>query len=186
MKTTVVGSYPIPSWLRQAGTREALRDAVLAVLKTQELAGLDVICDGEISRFDVNHPDTNGMIDYFLAPLEGIDVHPTRRDIQKFRESEVSGYRREPAAILRDTPLGEGQLNLLKDWEFVRDLSERPQKFTVTGPHMLSKVCVDHQYGSPEELAMALAEIFREQVAGIDAAVLQVDEANIPGAQQEG
>jgi 5-methyltetrahydropteroyltriglutamate--homocysteine methyltransferase len=37
-----------------------LRDAIMVVTKTQELAGLDVISDGELSRFDVNHPETAG------------------------------------------------------------------------------------------------------------------------------
>ena len=67
--TTVVGSYPIPSWLAALPTAVNLRDALLVVLKTQELAGIDVVADGELSRFDVGHPETNGMIDYFVRPL---------------------------------------------------------------------------------------------------------------------
>src|SRR2546422_8549242 len=132
--TTVVGSYPVPSWLPQARSREALRDATLAVLKIQENAGIDVISDGELSRFDVNHPETNGMIDYFLGPMEGVDVHPTRNDIEDFRRSEVSRYRNEPAAIVRG-PIKEGHLNLLRDWELVRGLTRHRLKFTCTGPH---------------------------------------------------
>ena len=62
LQTTVVGSYPVPRWLPRAGTREALRDAVLSVLKIQENAGIDVISDGELSRFDVDHPETNGLL----------------------------------------------------------------------------------------------------------------------------
>ena len=72
IQTTVVGSYPVPAWLAAFPTATALRDAILVVLKTQELAGLDVIADGELSRFDVNHPETNGMIDYFIRPMSGI------------------------------------------------------------------------------------------------------------------
>ena len=37
--TTVVGSYPVPEWLRAHPSEPALRDAVLVVMKTQELAG---------------------------------------------------------------------------------------------------------------------------------------------------
>ena len=51
IQTTVVGSYPVPAWLAAFPTATALRDAILVVLKTQELAGLDVIADGELSRF---------------------------------------------------------------------------------------------------------------------------------------
>ena len=67
IKTTVVGSYPLPTWLAAYPSVPNLRDAVLVVLKTQELAGLDVISDGELTRFDVNHPETNGMIEYIRA-----------------------------------------------------------------------------------------------------------------------
>ncbi len=65
IQTTVVGSYPVPAWLRVYNTRESLRVAMLVVLKTQELAGIDVVADGELYRWDINHPETNGMIDYF-------------------------------------------------------------------------------------------------------------------------
>ena len=61
IKTTVVGSYPVPSWLVGNTSRLVLRDAVMAVLKSQELAGLDLVTDGELMRFDPSHPETNGM-----------------------------------------------------------------------------------------------------------------------------
>jgi hypothetical protein len=68
---TIVGSYPTPEWLRVRPTRDSLRDATLVVVRTQGLAGIDVVSDGELSRFDVNHPETNGMIDFFVGPLDG-------------------------------------------------------------------------------------------------------------------
>ena len=71
IQTTVVGSYPVPAWLRVYNTRESLRDAMMVVLKTQELAGIDVVADGELYRWDINHPETNGMIDYFVRPAPG-------------------------------------------------------------------------------------------------------------------
>lgn len=185
LKTTVVGSYPVPQWLPQAGTREALRDAVLSVLKIQENAGVDVVSDGELSRYDVNHPETNGMIDYFLKPLGGVDALPTLTDVRRFRESAVGEYRREPAAVVRGE-LGEGRLNLPRDWEFVRDLTMRPLKFTCTGPHMLAKVVMDQHYRDPRKLSLAIAEILARQIASIDASIVQIDEANITGHPDEG
>jgi len=74
IRTTVVGSYPVPQWLYNNSSRVALRDAVMVVLKTQELAGLDVVADGEMNRFDPSHPETNGMIDYFTTRMSGIFV----------------------------------------------------------------------------------------------------------------
>ncbi|TMH72179.1 MAG: methionine synthase, partial [Betaproteobacteria bacterium] len=66
--TTVVGSYPLPEWLSRAPSEQALVDATRVVIATQESAGIDVVCDGELYRFDVNHPETNGMIEYFVRP----------------------------------------------------------------------------------------------------------------------
>ena len=40
IRTTVVGSYPLPAWLAALPNAVHLRDAVLVVLKTQELAGI--------------------------------------------------------------------------------------------------------------------------------------------------
>ena len=45
--TTVVGSYPIPDWLAAMPSQQALIDATRVVFKTQEMAGIDVVADGE-------------------------------------------------------------------------------------------------------------------------------------------
>ena len=68
IKTTVVGSYPMPDWLQALPSEQGLLDATRVVIHLQEQAGIDLVCDGELSRFDVNHPETNGMIDYFVRP----------------------------------------------------------------------------------------------------------------------
>jgi 5-methyltetrahydropteroyltriglutamate--homocysteine methyltransferase len=87
IQTTVVGSYPVPAWLRVYNSRESLRDAMLVVLKTQELAGIDVVADGELDRWVINHPETNGMIDY-LNP-QGRPCRsrcfPRRSRVERFR-----------------------------------------------------------------------------------------------------
>ena len=72
IRTTVVGSYPVPEWLAAAPSEQALTDATRVVLHTQEQAGIDLVCDGELYRFDLNHPETNGMIEYFVRPLSGV------------------------------------------------------------------------------------------------------------------
>jgi 5-methyltetrahydropteroyltriglutamate--homocysteine methyltransferase len=46
--TTVVGSYPVPEWLAAAPSEQALTDATRVVIATQEQAGIDVVCDGEL------------------------------------------------------------------------------------------------------------------------------------------
>jgi 5-methyltetrahydropteroyltriglutamate--homocysteine methyltransferase len=184
MKTTVVGSYPVPQWLRVYGTRESLRDAIMVVMKTQELAGLDVISDGELYRWDINHPETNGMIDYFIRPLSGIEVQLDRQRLDKFRQQMGMAYRSEPAGMVARA-LGPGTLNLLRDWERVKPLTNKPLKFTVTSPYMLAKVLLDEHYRDLSKLVMALADILAEQLQGIAAAVVQVDEANLTGHPED-
>lgn len=72
IRTTVAGSYPLPDWLAAAPSEQALEDATRVVLHTQETAGIDLVCDGELYRFDLNHPESDGMIGYFARPMQGI------------------------------------------------------------------------------------------------------------------
>src|SRR5512134_3307781 len=109
VRTTVIGSYPVPEWLRALPNSVNLRDAVMVVMKSQELAGIDVIADGELSRFDVNHPETNGMIDYFIAPLGGIHTQLSRRELEAFRSLPGMQFRTRPAGVVRGA-LDEGRL----------------------------------------------------------------------------
>jgi 5-methyltetrahydropteroyltriglutamate--homocysteine methyltransferase len=60
-----------------------------------------------------------------------------------------------------------------------------PLRFTLTGPHMLAKTLLDAHYGSTAERADALGGILAGQVADLDADVVQVDEANLPGHPAE-
>ncbi len=182
--TTVVGSYPVPAWLAAVPTATALRDAILVVLKTQELAGLDVIADGELSRFDVNHPETNGMIDYFIRPMSGVHASLSREELAKFRAAQGMKFRRQPAGVVRGE-IGEGNLNLPAAWQLVKGLTPRPLKVTLTSPYMLAKTLVNEHYADARALTMAVAEALRRQVADIDAAVVQVDEANLPGHPED-
>ena len=83
LRTTVIGSYPFPSWLEFASTHleqfgrddlaEIRDDAVIAAIHDQVAAGLDVITDGEQTRFDFNLS--------FYGFLEGIELEeaPPRR-----------------------------------------------------------------------------------------------------------
>jgi 5-methyltetrahydropteroyltriglutamate--homocysteine methyltransferase len=78
LRTTVVGSYPFPGWLEfasahldqfgEADVEEMRNDAVIAAVHDQLAAGLDVITDGEQTRYDFNLS--------FYGRLEGIDATP--------------------------------------------------------------------------------------------------------------
>lgn len=180
IQTTVVGSYPIPDWLAAYPSEQALIDATSVVFKVQENAGIDLVADGELYRFDINHPDTNGMIEYFIRPIENIRTHFSRSELLHFRENEEMSFRSKPSGLV-EGEIDEGTLNLLDDYRRARALTSHPLKFTVTGPHMLCKTLLDLHYHSRHDLCMALAGVLAGQVAEIDAEVVQIDEANITG-----
>ncbi len=184
IRTTVVGSYPVPTWLATQPSTPNLRDAILTVLKTQELAGIDVVADGELSRFNISHPETNGMIDYFIGPMSGIDTTLTREELDIFRAQDRTTFRAQPAGVVRDK-VGEGILNLPADWESVKDLGARPMKFTVTSPYMLAKTLLDQKYNDIPTLTMDIAAVLKQQVAAIDAPIVQVDEAHLTGHPED-
>ncbi len=82
LRTTVIGSYPLPGWLEHAAENlanfgpddvaELQEDAVIAAVHDQVAAGLDAISDGEQTRLDFNLG--------FYGHLEGIERgEPTRR-----------------------------------------------------------------------------------------------------------
>lgn len=184
IQTTVVGSYPMPAWLRVYPTRDNLRDATLVVVKTQELAGIDVLSDGELSRFDVNHPETNGMIDYFVGQMDGVETRISAADAEAFARQEGMAYRARPAGVVTG-PLGPGTLDLPAAARPLRLLTRHRIKFTVTSPYMLAKVLLDRYYRDRRALCLALAAVLAEQVRGVDADVIQVDEANLTGHPED-
>jgi 5-methyltetrahydropteroyltriglutamate--homocysteine methyltransferase len=183
IKTTVVGSYPVPDWLAAAPSEQAVVDATRVVIHTQEQAGIDLVCDGELYRFDPNHPETNGMIEYFVRPLDGVRTRMGFEEMLAYRGGRM-GFRGRPPGVV-EGPIGAGALALPDACARARRLASRPFKFTLTGPHMLAKTLVDRHYGSPAALAHAIARVLAEQVRHLDADVVQVDEANLPGAPEE-
>jgi 5-methyltetrahydropteroyltriglutamate--homocysteine methyltransferase len=182
--TTVVGSYPLPDWLAALPSEQAVADATRVVIHTQEHAGIDLVCDGELYRFDVNHPETNGMIEYFVRPMAGIRTAVTFDELIAFRQQPGMRFRTRPPGVV-EGPVGSGTLDLPQACTRARALATRPLKFTLTGPHMLTKTLIDHHYRSAPDLALAIGEALAEQVRHVEAAVVQVDEANLPGHPEE-
>ena len=82
LRTTVIGSYPFPGWLEFASQHleqfgkndvaEMQEDAVVCAISDQVESGLDVITDGEQTRFDFNLS--------FYGYLNGIDLESGRCD----------------------------------------------------------------------------------------------------------
>jgi 5-methyltetrahydropteroyltriglutamate--homocysteine methyltransferase len=178
--TTTVGSYPVPDWLAALPSEQAVIDATRVIFSLQRDAGIDLPTDGELYRFDVNHPDTNGMIEYFIRPMAGVSGVVGRSVGEEFQRHAPMGFRRKPAGVVQG-PLGEGSLNLLADCQRAAAVAGGPFKFTVTSPYMLARTLLDHHYRDFSALTLALADVLAEQVRGLPAACVQVDEANIPG-----
>ncbi len=185
IRTTVVGSYPRPDWMSAHPTEQALRDATTVFIKTQELAGIDLLSDGELSRYDVNHPETNGAIDYFIRPLMNVRGGVARNEEKKFHELTHMKFRSRPAGVV-EGQIGEGALNLAHDFNRSRVLTGRPLKFSVTSPYMLGRVLIDKHYHSKEDLVNALADVLAAQLREVDAEVVQVNDEIITGNPGDG
>ena len=184
IKTTVVGSYPVPDWLAASPSEQALADAMRVVIATQEQAGIDVVCDGELYRFDINHPETNGMIEYFVRPMAGVRREIGFEELIEYRKAGAMQFRARPPGVV-DRPLGSGTLDLPSACARAKALATKPLKFTVTGPHMLAKTLLNKHYKDTPELAHAIADVLARQVSHVDAEVVQIDEANLPGHPDE-
>src|SRR5882672_11401456 len=89
-------------------------------------------------------------------------------------------FRARPPGVVVG-PVGAGTLNLSLACARARRLAGQPLKFTLTGPHMLAKTLHDLHYRDAAELANAIADVLAAQVKHLDADVIQVDEANLPG-----
>lgn len=178
--TTTVGSYPLPDWLSALPSEQALMDATRVVFDTQRQAGIDLPTDGELYRFDVNHPDTNGMIEYFVHRLGGCDARVGRLDSARFRARQEMGFRAKPAAVVRSA-ITEGALNLPEDCARAGRVAGGSFKFTLTSPYMLARTLLDEHYHDFEALTLAVADAMAAQAADLRCDCVQVDEANIPG-----
>ena len=137
LRTTVVGSYPLPGWLEHASLHidefgpddlvELVDDAVVCAIHDQVAAGLDVITDGEQTRLDFNLS--------FYGYLEGIDGEPapTRRF------GPPAHDQRGRYAIVGELAAPRG-LGVVDEWERLRRLAPTGPvlKASVPGPYTLS------------------------------------------------
>lgn len=183
--TTTVGSYPVPDWLSALPSEQALVDATRVVFDIQRRAGIDLPTDGELYRFDVNHPDTNGMIEYFVRRLGGVRSDIGRLDAETFRAKTEMRFRSRPAGVVVG-PVTEGSLNLPDDCGRAAAIAGGPFKFTLTSPYMLARTLLDEHYHDLSQLTLAVAEALAAQARRLDCTCVQVDEANIPGNPSDG
>ena len=176
LRTTVAGSLPKPAWLATPGvlwapwqlTGEALeegqRDAVLAALKAQEAAGIDIVSDGEQSRQHFVHG--------FLERIEGVDFGRQRR-------IGIRADRYEADCPTVVGPVGRPAPVHAAEARFARSHTDRSLKFTLPGPMTIVDTLADDHYGDRPALAFAFADLLAAEArelaaAGVD--VVQFDE----------
>ena len=183
LPTTVVGSYSVPEWLERLKTEyyqrrisaqhlaEIHEVAIKAAIKDQELAGIDIVSDGELRR--------DNDVDYFLARIPGVHIpQRAKTDYFDYYDAEVT----RPLPELADSP--ETSLGLAADFSFTRRLTQRPVKFSFTGPFSLSRRIRDGAYDQPGDLVRALARRLNaeaRELAEAGADFLQIDEPFLAG-----
>src|SRR5246127_2163552 len=182
LPTTVVGSYSVPEWLERLKTEyyqrrisaqhmaEINEVAIKAAVKDQELAGIDIVSDGELRR--------DNDVDYFLARIPGVNIpQRAKSDYFDYYDAEVT----RPLPELPEEPgPGSTGLALADDFRFTRQLTRKPIKFSFTGPFSLSRRIRDDAYSEPGNLVRALARRLNaeaRELAKAGAALLQIDEA---------
>ncbi len=184
LPTTVVGSYSVPEWLERLKTEyyqrrisaqhmaEIHEVAIKAAIKDQELAGIDIVSDGELRR--------DNDVDYFLARIPGVNI-PQRAKTDYFDYYD--------AEVTRPLPDGdEASLKLADDFRFTRRLTQRPVKFSFTGPFSLSRRIRDGAYSEPGDLVRALARRLNaeaRELAAAGADLLQIDEPFLAGYPEQ-
>ena len=149
--------------------------AIKAAVKDQELAGINIVSDGELRR--------DNDVDYFLARIPGVNIpQRAKTDYFDYYEADVT----RPLPELPDES-GAG-LGLSDDFRFTRQLTSRPIKFSFTGPFSLSRRIRDDAYSEPGDLVRALARRLNaeaRELAAASAGLLQIDEPFLAGYPEQ-
>ena len=155
IRTTIAGSLPKPSWL--AGPRqlfapwhlegetlkEGQDDAVAVWLAEQNLAGLDIVTDGEQRR--------RHYIWGFLEALGEVDFENLG-----LRSSRGQRYTEETKAPRLRSELAWPGPVMREPFEFARARTDRTIKVTLPGPMTLADSVID-DYGGRGDADLAMA-----------------------------
>jgi 5-methyltetrahydropteroyltriglutamate--homocysteine methyltransferase len=194
LPTTITGSYPRPHWfteeLRGRGFKDALGDsrfreqyldAVACLVREQEMAGLDLVTDGD-SRFDL----TVGGKSWFyyvierLGGITGAQDRSTGGGWKSLRPGHIlyevmEAY--QPAVV--GAKLEGGALQYAALFKTAQRLANKPVKFGAITAQSLAKMLVDRHYGGDRDVILALADIFNAELKEVAAAgcrAIQVEE----------
>jgi 5-methyltetrahydropteroyltriglutamate--homocysteine methyltransferase len=186
--TTLVGSYPQPGWLIHRAVllgsgpprvrmkevwrppedllTEAQDDAALTALHDQDLAGIDIVSDGEVRR--------ESYFNHFANALDGIDID---------NPGIVPGRTGKPTIVPRVVgPIQRNRPVQVDDVKFLRAHTDKPIKVTIPGAFTMAKMALDEHYHDEEALIMAYADALKAEITDMKAAgadVIQIDEPHM-------
>jgi len=164
IRTTVIGSYPFPGWLEfatnnlnsfgAADVEEMIEDAVIAAIHDQVASGLDVITDGEQTRFDFNLS--------FYGYIKGIRNNET--ETRKF--GPPAHDQRGKHDIVDELVAPEG-LGAVKEYLRLKKLAPQGPtlKASVPGPYTLSgRLLPNKNYKDRYAITEALLPMIRKEL----------------------
>jgi 5-methyltetrahydropteroyltriglutamate--homocysteine methyltransferase len=170
IRTTVVGSYPFPGWLEfatsnlhafgAADLEEMAEDAVIAAIHDQVVSGLDVITDGEQTRFDFNLS--------FYGFIKGIQ--PNHTETRKFGPPAHDQRGKHSITGVLEAPNGLGSV---KEFQRLKKLAPSGPvlKCSLPGPYTLSgRLLPNATYKDRWEITEALTPIIRKELEELVAA----------------
>jgi len=185
LPTSLVGSYPQPDWLidrQKLGHRmpprvraaelwrvapewleQAQDDATILAIRQQELAGLDILTDGEMRRESYSNR--------FATALEGVDLDNPGKVVS--RTGNAIPVPRVTGKIRRKYPVE------VRDLQFLRANTGRLVKITVPGPFTMSQQAQNDYYATEEEMALDYAAAVNAEIRDLFAAgadIVQMDE----------
>ncbi len=181
LPTAVVGSYSLPGWLERAKNDfiarritatdlDEMHDAaVKSAIKDQEVAGVEVVSDGELRR--------DNMIDYFALKLPGVEIdHASKKSYYDYYDSVVRA------------PMPTGRLGLVEDAQFLRRFTDQETKISVTGPHSLVKRIRNEHYADEAAFAIEIARIMNlelRELGTVGITEIQIDEPYYSGFPED-
>ncbi len=199
LPTTIIGSLPRPSWytaslgsrsfvdaMVNAPYREQYTDALGAYLREQEMAGLDIVTDGDC-RFD---DDVGGQSwsRYPLFHISGVDRdNPTPADFGSAgvmfpRGHILHDYLEGRIAPAITGPIGRGNLQYTELWKVAQRMTHKPVKFGTITPELVAYLVQDQHYKDLGERIWAFSDVFNEELHALADAgcpLIQMEEPQI-------
>ena len=183
LRSSVIGSYPFPSWLEFASQHlevfgrsdvsEIQNDAVIAAVHDQVEAGLDVITDGEQTRLDFNLS--------FYGYIQGIELE----SVSPRKFGPPAHDQRGKHAITGElvAPRGLGVVEEFKRLQRLAPSGAPTLKASVPGPYTLSgRLVPNAQYVDRWAVTEALLPMVRKELEDLVAAgctEISVDEPSM-------